>query len=79
MFVQRKKSAKKGGGEGGDLDGGGGTDNYRRRKEGKINVKMSEKVIRNHTIHGLPKEPTIHPNLCINIHIQPKGECLILS
>jgi hypothetical protein len=34
---------------------------YRRRKEeGKMTVKMSDKVITNHTIKNSPKNPIIH-------------------
>ena len=41
---------------------------YRRRDEGKIRIKMSEDVIRNHTINYLSFQITTHTILYINIH-----------
>ena len=38
-------------------------DRYRRLEEGKIRVKISEKVIRNHTINYLPKTSFIYVKL----------------
>lgn len=42
---------------------------YRRRKESKITLRMSDKVVWDHTINYIPKMSLIHINLCINIHI----------
>lgn len=44
-------------------------DKYRRRESGKITVRMSEKVIRNHTINFLPLKTVMHISLCIQAHI----------
>jgi hypothetical protein len=44
---------------------------HTRREEGKITVRLSEKVMRNHTINYLPKKknPVIHITLHTHVHI----------
>jgi hypothetical protein len=41
----------------------------RRRKDVKITVMMSEKVIRNHINNYLPMEPIKHIHMYISIHV----------